>query len=82
MAKFAILEGTKVQNIIIADSKEIAEQLTELTAIEVTDETGLPNIGYNYIDGFFRPEKPEGDFVWYTPWNEWVDLVTYEKLNS
>lgn len=82
MAKFAILEGTKVQNVIIADSKEIAEQLTELTAVEITDENGLPSIGYDYVDGYFRSPKPTDDSIWYDPWKQWVDSATYEQLNS
>jgi|688.fasta_scaffold552239_2 hypothetical protein len=82
MAKFAILEGTKVKNIIICDDKETAEQISESSVVEVTEETGLPSIDFEYIDGFFRSPKPGDDFFWHGPWKNWVDSITYEQLNS
>lgn len=45
--KYAVIENNKVVNVIIADSKEIAEEATGLTCIDCTD-------GWNYnndIDG-------------------------------
>lgn len=38
MANYAVMNGDIVGNIIVADSKEIAETVTELTCIEYTDE--------------------------------------------
>jgi hypothetical protein len=47
MAKFAILENNIVINIIIADSKEIAEEATGLSAVEYTEENPA-KIGQTY----------------------------------
>lgn len=38
MATFAVLKDNKVINVIIADTKEIAEQVTNKTCIEYTEE--------------------------------------------
>jgi hypothetical protein len=35
---FAVLTGNQVTNIIVADSKEVAEEVTGLTCVEYTDE--------------------------------------------
>ena len=38
MANYAVIENSKVTNVIVADSKEIAEQVTGLTCVEYTEE--------------------------------------------
>ena len=48
MANFAIHDGTLVYNVIVADSKEAAEELTGLQAIE-TD--GTPWVDWVFVDG-------------------------------
>lgn len=35
---YAVIEDNKVINIIVADSKEIAEQVTNLTCVEYTSD--------------------------------------------
>jgi hypothetical protein len=45
MAKFAVLNGNKISNMIIADTKEIAENITNATCIEILDF----NVGFGYI---------------------------------
>ena len=47
------MSGDIVTNIIVADSKEIAEQVTSQTCIEYTDENPAV-IGLGYIDGVFE----------------------------
>ena len=41
---YAVIENNKVVNVIVADSKEISEQVTGLTCIDVTD-------GWDYENG-------------------------------
>lgn len=61
MANFAIHDGTTVQNVIVADSKEIAEEVTGLSAVE-TD--GQPWIGWTLVDGeWIAPPEPEPEPV-------------------
>jgi hypothetical protein len=56
MANFAIHDGVAVVNVIVADSKEIAEQVTSLEAIETTGE---PWTGWVYQDGeWINPFDP------------------------
>lgn len=38
MANYAVIQNDKVTNVIVADSKEIAEEVTGLICIEYTEE--------------------------------------------
>lgn len=51
MAKFAVIEGSLVINTILAESKEIAEQVTGKTCVEFTTEPA--DVGGTYLDGVF-----------------------------
>ena len=58
MATFAILDGNIVSNTIIADTKEIAELVTNKPCAEYT-ENNPASIGYIYSNGVFTaPETP------------------------
>ena len=58
MANFAVLSGGTVSNVIVADTKEIAEYITGTTCIEY-NETNPAGIGWTY-DGttFTAPKIP------------------------
>ena len=57
MAKFAVIDGSLVINTILAESKEIAEQITGKTCIEFTTEPA--EVGGTYSNGVFTPtERP------------------------
>lgn len=63
MANFAVLDGINVINIIVAESKEIAEEVTGKTCIEYTNEN-IAGVGFNYIDGqFIEPVIEEASTV-------------------
>ena len=47
MANYAVIKDGIVNNVIVADTKEIAETVTGLTCIEYTDETPA-GIGWTY----------------------------------
>ena len=47
MATFAVITGNTVSNVIVCDSKEVAEQITNTTCIEYTDENPA-GIGWTY----------------------------------
>lgn len=47
MPRFAVLGGNTVSNIIIADSKEIAEQVTGVECVEYTHDAPA-GIGWTY----------------------------------
>lgn len=55
MKNFAVLDNNTVVNTIVADTKEIAEQVTNATCIEY-NEANPAGIGYHY-DGemFIQP---------------------------
>jgi hypothetical protein len=60
MANFAIIENDKVINVIVADSIEIAQQVTDR---EVTETNGEPWIDWKRVDG-----------VWVNPVQEIIDV--------
>lgn len=49
MATFASIKDGVVDNCIVAESLEIAEEITGLTCIEYT----VPSVGFTYVDGKF-----------------------------
>jgi len=57
MANFAVVENNIVSNIIIADSLEIAKQVTGAECFEYTDDNPI-NVGQHYDKNsglFFNP---------------------------
>ena len=48
MANYCVIKDGKVDNVIVADSKEIAEQVTQLVCVEIPFEPGAPGIGWTY----------------------------------
>jgi hypothetical protein len=54
MAKFAVLdEDNKVINTVVAESKTVAEEVTNKTCVEYTDANPAI-IGLGYADGVFE----------------------------
>lgn len=49
MPNYAIKDGSVIVNVIVADTKEIAESVTNLEAIEVTEELPL-GIGWKLVN--------------------------------
>lgn len=50
MKNFAVVKNYEVINMVVADSKEIAESLTSLECVEYATYTDC-GIGWTYIDG-------------------------------
>ena len=48
MANYAVIKDGIVNNVIVADTKEIAEEVTGLTCVEVEHVPGAPGIGWSY----------------------------------
>lgn len=74
--KFAVLDNENVINTIVAESKEIAEQITDKTCIEFTLEAATP--GGQYINGVFIPPKPFPSFV-LNDRNEWEPPIKHPE---
>lgn len=53
MANYAVIKNGIVSNIIVADSKEIAELVTGLLCIEYEDTPSQPGIGWSYDGSVF-----------------------------
>jgi hypothetical protein len=59
MANFAVINEGLVENCIVADSNEIAEEITGKTCIEYNEED-VVGIGFTYSDGVFVNPNPPG----------------------
>ena len=56
MANFAVINSGKVSNIIVADTKEIAEEVTRQLCVEYSDETPAHiGLGWDEVTGFEQP---------------------------
>lgn len=80
MPNFAVIDETSVINIIVADSKEIAEEVTGKTCIEFENEYieigGFEfikvSIGSFYLDNTFIPVKPFNSWTLDAPSKQWI----------
>ena len=64
MTTFAVINESKVSNIIVADTKEIAEEITNQPCVEYTDE--LPafiGLSWDEATGFEQPTILESDEI-------------------
>lgn len=57
MANYAVIENGIVTNTIVADTKEIAEEVTSLTCVEYTEENPA-GIGWTYNGTTFEQPTP------------------------
>lgn len=53
MANFAVIKDGLVDNVIVADTKEIAETVTGLLCVEYENIPGAPSIGWSYDGSVF-----------------------------
>ena len=53
MASFAVIKDGIVNNVIVAETKEIAETITNVVCVEILDEPGQPGIGWSYDGTLF-----------------------------
>jgi hypothetical protein len=61
MSNYALHDGSRVVNVILAESQEVAESVTGLTALETEGE---PWIGWTLSDGVWvAPPQPEPEFI-------------------
>lgn len=60
MPNFAVIKNNKVINVIVADNKTIAENVTGDICIEILAEPGQPGIGWAYEnEQFIAPPSEE-----------------------
>lgn len=78
MANFAVLDGENVLNVILADSKTIAEEITGKVCVEFTTESAEP--GGTYTNGIFLKRKPYPSWILNSE-NEWVAPVPAPEFN-
>ena len=66
MATFAVINNGIVENCIVADSLDIAQEVTGLTCVEYTNENA-PSIGYLYGNETFTNPNPPVELPASTP---------------
>lgn len=72
MATYAVIESDTVENVIVCDSKELAESVTGKTCVEYTDENPA-GIGwtYNYTSKIFTSPSPYPSWILNVETNSW-----------
>lgn len=80
MPNYAIHDGKTVINVIVADSAELAESLTGMSATEVTDDA--PWIGWTLEDnGVWKGPQPYPSWVWTgEAWEAPIEQPTPEHM--
>ena len=58
MANYAVMKNNKVSNVIVADTKEVAEEITSSVCIEYT-EVNPAGIGWTYNGSTFEQPVEE-----------------------
>jgi hypothetical protein len=74
MAAYAVIENGTVTNVIIADSLEIAQEATQKTCVEYTEESPL-GIGWYWLESANAYIKP-------APFASWTYDVAAKVWNS
>lgn len=61
MTVYAVIDNNKVVNTIVADSLEIAQELTKLQCVDITNV--IAGIDWDYVDGNFIDNRPKPEPV-------------------
>ena len=70
---FAVMSGNTVVNVIVAESQEIAE---DVTGAEVLQTDGVPWLGWTLHGAEWRPPMPTtGVWEWDAAAHAWVDVT-------
>lgn len=78
MRNFAVLNGSNVSNVIVAeDHTAAASVLPDALLIEVTQETGPAYIGGDIFNGRFRAASPYPSWLWDSQSWSWASPVPY-----
>jgi hypothetical protein len=70
MSNFAVIKNNQVVNLIVADTKEIAEQVTKLLCVQYTDVNST-GIGWEYDGTGFIGAKPFDSWVFNYQTYQW-----------
>lgn len=80
MKNFAVIENNKVINVIVADSKTLAEELTGKLCIEDTPENPI-GINYTYDGVNFIKPQPYPSWILDSEYN-WQPPVVYPTVEA
>lgn len=73
MPTYAVYDGSQVVNVIVADTAQIAEDVTGFMVIETE---GAPWVGWTLHGDEWRPPMPtEGAWEWDETTHEWVEVI-------
>lgn len=78
MKNFAVINDTNIVNVIVCESKALAEEITGLTCVEFTSESA--EVGGTYVDGSFIPVKPYPSWIFID--NAWTSPVSLPDVGD
>lgn len=76
MGLFGVVDNNLIVNIIVADSKEIAENVTQKICVEYTEENSL-GIGYYWSEEWNKYIQPSEYPSWQYNGDAWESPVPY-----
>lgn len=79
MPNFAVLDGKNILNIIVSESKSIAEEVTGKTCVEFTTENA--EIGGTYENNKFFREKPYPSWI-LDETDNWIAPEEYPDIDK
>jgi len=62
MADFAVVKDNVVVNVVVAESEEIAESVTNLSVVPITDN--VPGMNWTLESDGWRPAQPFSSWLW------------------
>jgi hypothetical protein len=76
LTQWAVVKNNTAENIIIADTQQIAEEVSGKSVIELKD-TDIISIGWNFDNGVWYAPKPTdgNEYTWDTGSMSWVLLI-------
>lgn len=78
--EFAIYENNVIENIILAESKTVAESVTNKKAIRSVN--GKPGIGWKLEENEWRSEKTFDSWIWNSELQEWTAPIPKPDPNK
>lgn len=93
MNNYAVVENDKIVNVVVAESAEIAAEVTGATVIETT---GVPWIDWQFVNNEWRSPQPYPSWTWVDgSWNapitkphdddSWIwneDILSWEQQSQ
>lgn len=81
MPTFGVIENKTVTNVIVADSKNIAQELTGKECVEINETVDM-GIGWYWLDNFEKYVPPAPYENWIYNGEKWIPPIEYPAVEE